>query len=88
MSHSHSQFLSLWIVRRCRCGIIAHCKQCLSQRSLRAAVSQLLNLEFPARRKFIDSDTIREQDRPAKILEAYPCFRDLDHIIDEFRRIV
>ncbi|KAK5866170.1 hypothetical protein PBY51_020380 [Eleginops maclovinus] len=59
-----------------------------SKKPNKAAVSQLLNLEFPARRKFIDSDTIREQQRPGKILEAYPCFRDLDHIMDEFRRIV
>ena len=29
---------------------------------------------------FIDSDTIREQERPAKILEAYPCLRDIDHV--------
>ncbi|XP_062409433.1 uncharacterized protein LOC134100324 isoform X1 [Sardina pilchardus] len=59
-----------------------------SKKPNKAAVSQLLNLEFSVRRKFIDSDTIREQDRPGKILEAYPCFRDLDHIMDEFRRIV
>ncbi|CAL8383565.1 unnamed protein product [Arctogadus glacialis] len=33
-------------------------------------VAQLLDLEFEGRRAFIDSDTMREQDRPAKILEA------------------
>ncbi|CDQ75311.1 unnamed protein product [Oncorhynchus mykiss] len=41
-------------------------------------VSQLLDLEFQARRAFIDSN-IKEQDRPTKILQAYPCFRELDH---------
>ena len=43
-------------------------------------VAQLLDLEFEGRRAFIDSDIIREQDRPAKILDAYPCLRDLDHV--------
>lgn len=43
-------------------------------------VSQLLDLEFAARREFIDSDTIREEDRPEKILEAYPCFKNIDHV--------
>lgn len=42
-------------------------------------VSQLLDLEFQARRAF-DSDAIKEQDRPSKILQAYPCFRELDHV--------
>ncbi|MGH0136884.1 UNVERIFIED_CONTAM: hypothetical protein FKN15_019561 [Acipenser sinensis] len=43
------------------------------------AVAQLLDLEFEARRAFIDSDTLKDQDRPAKIIEAYPCFKDLNH---------
>nr|XP_020454804.1 uncharacterized protein LOC109959631 [Monopterus albus]XP_020454805.1 uncharacterized protein LOC109959631 [Monopterus albus]XP_020454806.1 uncharacterized protein LOC109959631 [Monopterus albus] len=43
-------------------------------------VSQLMDLEFQARRAFIDSDAIKEQDRPSKILQAYPCFRELDHV--------
>lgn len=43
-------------------------------------VSQLLDLEFQARRAFIDSDATKEQDRPIKILQAYPCFRELDHV--------
>nr|XP_020442596.1 uncharacterized protein LOC109952080 [Monopterus albus] len=51
-------------------------------------VSQLMDLEFQARRAFIDSDAIKEQDRPSKILQAYPCFRELDHIMDELRRIL
>ncbi|XP_061733217.1 uncharacterized protein LOC133536600 isoform X2 [Nerophis ophidion] len=42
-------------------------------------VSHLLDLKFAARRLFIDSDTIREEDRPEKILEAYPCFKDIGH---------
>ncbi|KAM9528076.1 uncharacterized protein ACWYII_040868 isoform 1-T4 [Salvelinus alpinus] len=33
-------------------------------------VSQLLDLEFQARRAFIDSDATKEQDRPTKILQA------------------
>ncbi|XP_070961902.1 uncharacterized protein [Oncorhynchus clarkii lewisi] len=49
-------------------------------------VSLLLDLEFQARRAFIDSDATKEQDRPTKILQAYPCFRELDHVMDELRR--
>ncbi|XP_031159496.2 uncharacterized protein LOC116052807 [Sander lucioperca] len=40
-------------------------------------VAQLLDLEFEARRAFIDADVTREEDRPAKIFEAYPCFKDV-----------
>ncbi|CAI5677934.1 unnamed protein product [Oreochromis niloticus] len=54
----------------------------------KAAVTQLLNLEFESRRQFINSDAIKEQDRAVKILEAYPCFRELDHVLDELRRII
>lgn len=46
----------------------------------KAAVTQLLNLEFESRRRFINSDATKEQDRPTKILEAYPCFREVDHV--------
>ncbi|XP_055733606.1 serine/threonine-protein kinase tousled-like 2 isoform X2 [Salvelinus fontinalis] len=42
-------------------------------------VSQRLELEFQARLAFIDSAATKEQDRPTKILQAYPCFRELDH---------
>ncbi|XP_028304083.1 uncharacterized protein LOC114464222 [Gouania willdenowi] len=48
-------------------------------------VSQLLELEFQSRRAFIDSDVMKEQDRPMKILQAYPCFKELGHIIDELQ---
>uniref|UniRef100_A0AAV2MIT0 DUF4371 domain-containing protein n=1 Tax=Knipowitschia caucasica TaxID=637954 RepID=A0AAV2MIT0_KNICA len=51
-------------------------------------VSQLLELEFQSRRAFIDSDVMKEQDRPTKILQAYPCFKELSHIIDELHRIL
>uniref|UniRef100_A0A3P9DUF6 Uncharacterized protein n=1 Tax=Maylandia zebra TaxID=106582 RepID=A0A3P9DUF6_9CICH len=54
----------------------------------KAAVTQLLNLEFESRRQFINSDAIKEQGRAVKILEAYPCFRELDHVLDELRRII
>lgn len=43
-------------------------------------VSQLLDLEFSARRAFIDSNAIREEDRHKKVLEAYPCFKDIGHV--------
>lgn len=46
----------------------------------KAAVTHLLDLEFQSRRNFIDSDALKEQDRPTKILQAYPCFKDLDHV--------
>lgn len=44
------------------------------------AVVQLLDLEFEGRRDLIDSDTFREDDRAAKIFEAYPCFKDLHNV--------
>ena len=44
------------------------------------AVSQLIDLEFEARRDFIDSDDTVKEDRPRKILDAYPCFKDLKHV--------
>ncbi|KAF3842660.1 hypothetical protein F7725_001509 [Dissostichus mawsoni] len=43
------------------------------------SVSQLLDLEYAARRAFIDSDATREDNKHEKILEAYPCFRDIRH---------
>ncbi|XP_063736726.1 uncharacterized protein LOC134862649 [Eleginops maclovinus] len=51
-------------------------------------VAQLLDLEYQARRAYIDSDVMKEQDRPTKILQAYPCFREVDHILDELQRIL
>lgn len=52
------------------------------------AVAQLLDLEFEGRRSFIDSDLLKEPDRPMKIIEAYPCFKDVDHALDELRRLI
>ncbi|XP_078143695.1 uncharacterized protein LOC144542119 [Centroberyx gerrardi] len=52
------------------------------------AVSQLIDLEFEARRTFIDSDALKEEDRPTKILDAYPCFKDLMLVMDELRRVL
>ncbi|XP_056121570.1 uncharacterized protein LOC130099788 [Rhinichthys klamathensis goyatoka] len=54
----------------------------------KAAVTHLLDLEFQSRRNFIDSNTLKEQDRPKQILQAYPCFKELDHTMDELRRII
>nr|XP_046238910.1 uncharacterized protein LOC124055921 isoform X1 [Scatophagus argus] len=51
-------------------------------------VSHLLDLEFVARRAFIDSNTIREEDRHKKVLEAYPCFKDVGHAMEELQRIL
>lgn len=44
------------------------------------AVAQLLDLEFEARRNFIDADLLTEPDKAAKIIDAYPCFKDIDHV--------
>ncbi|XP_034529792.1 uncharacterized protein LOC117805233 [Notolabrus celidotus] len=52
------------------------------------AVSQLLDLEFEARRDFIYRNVLKEEDRPMKILDAYPCFKELHHVMDELRRIL
>lgn len=43
-------------------------------------VAQMLDLEFEARRAFIDADVTREEDRPAKIFDAYPCFKDVRNV--------
>ena len=43
-------------------------------------VAQILDLEFEARRAFIDSDVTKEEDRPTKILDAYPCFKDVRNV--------
>ena len=50
-----------------------------SKKPNKAAITQLLNLEFESWR-FITSKVLKEQDRPTKILEAYPCFWELDHV--------
>lgn len=46
------------------------------------AVCQILDLEFQSRRAFIDSNVLKEEDRPTKILDAYPCFKDLQNVSD------
>lgn len=43
-------------------------------------VAQILDLQFQARRAFIDEDFTREEDRPTKIFEAYPCFKDIRNV--------
>uniref|UniRef100_A0AAV2M2Z7 Uncharacterized protein n=1 Tax=Knipowitschia caucasica TaxID=637954 RepID=A0AAV2M2Z7_KNICA len=52
------------------------------------AVAQLLDLEFEARRNFIDADLLKEPDKAAKIIDAYPCFKDIDNALDEVGRII
>lgn len=44
------------------------------------AVAQLLDLEFESRRSFINADLLKERDKAAKITDAYPCFKDIDHV--------
>ena len=43
-------------------------------------VGQILDLEFKARWAFIDADIAKEEDRPTKIFEAYPCFKDTRNV--------
>ncbi|CAG6022017.1 unnamed protein product [Menidia menidia] len=43
-------------------------------------VAQVLDLEFEARRALFDADVTREEDRPAKIFAAYPCFKDVRNV--------
>ncbi|KAM8723055.1 uncharacterized protein AB9X84_022190 isoform 1-T2 [Acanthopagrus schlegelii] len=50
--------------------------------------AHLLDLEFESRRAFIDSSSLKEEDRTEKIVDAYPCFRDHKHIMDELGRIL
>ncbi|KAL2102087.1 hypothetical protein ACEWY4_003848 [Coilia grayii] len=63
-------------------------EQYKSKKPNKAAVTHLLNLEFQSRRAFITSDVLKEQDRAASILEAYPCFRELDHVLDELQQVI
>ncbi|XP_048055127.1 uncharacterized protein LOC125273629 [Megalobrama amblycephala] len=44
------------------------------------AVSHILDLEFQARRAFIDSNALKEEERTTKILDAYPCFKELHNV--------
>ncbi|XP_067095332.1 uncharacterized protein [Osmerus mordax] len=50
-------------------------------------VSHVLDLELVGR-AFIDSDSFHEEDRHKKILEAYPCFKDIGHVMEELQRIL
>nr|XP_057920198.1 uncharacterized protein LOC131113029 [Doryrhamphus excisus]XP_057920199.1 uncharacterized protein LOC131113029 [Doryrhamphus excisus] len=59
-----------------------------SKKPNKAAVAHLLNLELNSRRRFITSDVLKPQERPTQILEAYPCFKELDHVMDEMQRII
>uniref|UniRef100_A0AAV2L2W4 Uncharacterized protein n=1 Tax=Knipowitschia caucasica TaxID=637954 RepID=A0AAV2L2W4_KNICA len=54
-----------------------------SKKPNKAAVTHLLNLEFEARRRFITCGVLKESDRPTKVLEAYPCFNELDHTAED-----
>ncbi|XP_051799003.1 uncharacterized protein LOC127537744 [Acanthochromis polyacanthus] len=51
-------------------------------------ITHLLILEFEARRRFITCGVLKESGKSTKILEAYPCFKELDHVLDEMQRIV
>lgn len=44
------------------------------------AVSHILDLEFQARQAFIDSNALKEEERTTKILDAYPCFKELHNV--------
>nr|XP_057941388.1 uncharacterized protein LOC131137433 [Doryrhamphus excisus]XP_057941389.1 uncharacterized protein LOC131137433 [Doryrhamphus excisus]XP_057941390.1 uncharacterized protein LOC131137433 [Doryrhamphus excisus]XP_057941391.1 uncharacterized protein LOC131137433 [Doryrhamphus excisus]XP_057941392.1 uncharacterized protein LOC131137433 [Doryrhamphus excisus] len=39
-------------------------------------------------RRFITSDVLKPQERATQILEAYPCSKQLDHVMDEMQRII
>nr|XP_057926902.1 uncharacterized protein LOC131128251 [Doryrhamphus excisus] len=51
-------------------------------------VAHLLDLEFESRRAFIDSCSLKEENMIEKVIEAYPCFKDHKHIMDELGRIL
>ena len=55
-------------------------EMCRKNKQNQDDVSQLLELEFEGRRQFIDSETLKEADRPGKILEAYSCIKNIDHV--------
>lgn len=54
-------------------------EMCRKNKQNQEDVAQLLDLEFEGR-QFIDSEALKEADRPGKILEAYSCFKNIDHV--------
>ena len=58
---------------------------CKSKNPNKIDVAHLLDLEFEGRRRFIDSDVSKEQDRGKAILKAYPCFKEIDHVSNLIR---
>lgn len=55
-------------------------EMCHKNKQNQEDVAQLLDLEFEGRRQFIDSEALKEADTPGKILEAYSCFKNIDHV--------
>ncbi|KAF7707207.1 hypothetical protein HF521_018425 [Silurus meridionalis] len=45
-------------------------------------------MKFLPRRNFIDSDVLRSKTDQQKILQAYSCFKELDHAMDKLWRII
>ncbi|XP_028414921.1 uncharacterized protein LOC114538008 [Dendronephthya gigantea] len=47
-------------------------------------INKYLNLEFSSRRQLIQET--KKDERPSKILELYPCFKDPNEVVEEVRR--
>ncbi|XP_041959643.1 uncharacterized protein LOC121718630 isoform X2 [Alosa sapidissima] len=43
-------------------------------------ISHLLDLEYESRRAFVECCSDKDEERAKKVLEAYPCFSDYQHI--------
>ncbi|KAI4804101.1 hypothetical protein KUCAC02_025743 [Chaenocephalus aceratus] len=50
--------------------------------------SQTSRAEWETVKKQLLKRIQNEQDRPSNILKAYPCFGELDHLMDELRRVL
>ncbi|CAL8259558.1 unnamed protein product [Arctogadus glacialis] len=54
----------------------------------RSPPSSSSSQEFEQLHSSETTESLQNQDRPTKILQAYPCFRELDHLMDELQRIL
>ncbi len=78
------------IVNKARPDITILSKRSMKDQSLirRQLLNYLtLSLMLALLSAFINSDCFKDQDRPSKILQAYPCFRELHNVSNIFENI-
>ncbi|KAM3616767.1 uncharacterized protein V6R79_023079 [Siganus canaliculatus] len=77
--------LKLLTANRTRQDTTKFCRNCTNPGPdpTRKILPKLLDLEYQARRAYIDSDIMKEQDRPTKVHQAFPCFREVDQSVED-----